>query len=277
MLYKFLPPKGAKDSLSNLTIKLSPPNQLNDPFEFMPGGYTGDTQDERFKRGMELLKTDKYRQYWNSKKGTNLSNEDWISFLKNLPSAEIFALVNSVFDRLQARDWSTFIDKISQSFGLASFSEKNDNILMWSHYAHSHQGVVIGYDLHEFSDKLHKVKYTADRIKLPLSSTCDSEDERKEIMLSVMKSKSKDWHYEDEWRLISRLPPISDNNLYLLKIEPSLIRSVYFGIKTSNEDQREILSLVSKLPNCEEIQIYEMVPTKESFALFSRRYMRVET
>lgn len=35
---------------------------------------------------------------------------------------------------------SDMLDKMLQKFGVISFSEVNDNILMWSHYADQHHG-----------------------------------------------------------------------------------------------------------------------------------------
>lgn len=38
------------------------------------------------------------------------------------------------------------VNELSKTAGIVCFSATNDNILMWSHYADQHNGVVIGFD-----------------------------------------------------------------------------------------------------------------------------------
>lgn len=40
----------------------------------------------------------------------------------------------------------------TKEFGICCFSETNNNIHMWSHYADSHKGICIEYDSSEFND-----------------------------------------------------------------------------------------------------------------------------
>ena len=272
ILYKYLDPAGAKALLSNLTFKFSPPNQLNDPFEFMPGGYTGDTPEERLRRQMELIYSEKYRLHWNQKTGMSIPSEDWKDFVNDFPDNEKEILANAVFDAAQERNWKPFVDRISTSFGLTCFSCKVDSMLMWSHYAKSHQGIAIGFNLKNYSKKLHKVKYVEQRIKIPLSSTCNDEEEKKAIMLSVMTSKSTDWRYEEEWRLIDHLPPEQDG-LYLFKFDPRIILSIYWGTNITEDDKNEIMLMIKNLPNYRDIKIFHMSPVKDKFALEPRPQM----
>lgn len=270
ILYKYLDPAGAKALLSNLTFKFSPPNQLNDPFEFMPGGYTGDTLKERLRRQKDLLYTEKYRVHWNNKTGMHISGGDWKDFVNGFSDEQIGSLANCVFDALQERDWKPFVDKISESFGLSCFSAKENNILMWSHYADSHRGIVIGFNLNEYSPDLHEVKYLNDRIKIPLSSTCNDDEEKRKIMISVMTSKSKDWEYEKEWRLISKLPALN-NNLYLIPFNSTIILSVFLGLNISEEDRKDITDLLKMIPEVRNISFFQMTPSHDKFELTANK------
>lgn len=98
-------------------------------------------------------------------------------------------------------------DKYQSTVYAACFSETNDNILMWSHYAQFHAGICIEYD---FSN----INYTS-RLLLTLSPVKYSNElfdmnrysKRKpidKIQLATL-SKYDCWKYENEWRLISIL------------------------------------------------------------------------
>lgn len=79
---------------------------------------------------------------------------------------------------------------------LASFSERSDSILMWSHYANNHKGVCIGYSLKELIEKydFFPVVYEG-----RLQQYTDGSSELREIL-----TKYTDWSYEKEWRLIQK-------------------------------------------------------------------------
>ncbi len=46
------------------------------------------------------------------------------------------------------------MNAINDTIGILCFTEKNDNLLMWSHYANSHKGFVLEfYPEHQFFDR----------------------------------------------------------------------------------------------------------------------------
>jgi len=56
-----------------------------------------------------------------------------------------------------------------------------------------------------------------------------------------------DWRYEEEWRLIVPLAPCrktttAGSPLYLFSIEPPLIESVTFGVRTPDPLKQEVLA-----------------------------------
>lgn len=99
-----------------------------------------------------------------------------------------------------------FLDRIVSEtvnlVGVACFSEINNNILMWSHYTNSHKGVCIKYDLGKMVSDHHflvKVKYAAD---YPLHNYM-SQGNHSGLSNVVIGTKSNDWSYEREFRLLS--------------------------------------------------------------------------
>ena len=66
-----------------------------------------------------------------------------------------------------------FLSREFKQRGIVSFTETNDNLLMWSHYADNHRGIVVAFDTsHDFfkndgskSRLLARVHYRKDRMK----------------------------------------------------------------------------------------------------------------
>ena len=94
------------------------------------------------------------------------------------------------------------------SMGIACLSEEPDSILMWSHYANNHRGFCVAYNLLGLNQKLQfsavPVLYTQDRVCLR-SIPLDQDTLNKETMslfIQSLTSKSPEWSYEKEWRII---------------------------------------------------------------------------
>jgi hypothetical protein len=120
------------------------------------------------------------------------------------------------------------------------FSEINDSILMWSHYADSHKGVCLGFERTADPDNglgnygvSIPVVYRDDNA---LQSFQPLELDQKATS-KILTTKSLVWCYEKEWRLISR--PEAPEMDY-----PAPLREVIFGLWTTNDDQQRVKSLL---------------------------------
>lgn len=89
------------------------------------------------------------------------------------------------------------------------FSENNDSNLMWSHYAENHTGICLEYKFEKNTADLCKymfpVKYTQHPINTSELKIYDNKKYDNQIELDNLLSlitKSDDWSYEKEWRLI---------------------------------------------------------------------------
>lgn len=130
--------------------------------------------------------------------------------LKKLAGSEGNALMTQVITELG-------ID----NFGVISLTTSNKNLLMWSHYASEHRGMVVEldiddenpFDLFEIDEKIDfnddhfsnfgKVEYSKDRtlIQTQVNNLYDPDDSMK-ILKEIFYRKSKDWKYEHEWRFM---------------------------------------------------------------------------
>lgn len=98
------------------------------------------------------------------------------------------------------------LTRVAQEYILnCSFSEKNDSILMWSHYANNHTGFCLEYDFkklgkdNEFTGSLQPIIYT-DKIFDITPYAEDIGNLNKLIASFITMHKSKEWSYEKEWR-----------------------------------------------------------------------------
>lgn len=95
--------------------------------------------------------------------------------------------------------WNEVNKENKNKVRICSLSERNDSLLMWSHYASQHEGICIEYDysnFHKYKAFLQPVHYTNELCKI------DKFDDLTGInVLMASTYKSKEWSYENEWRL----------------------------------------------------------------------------
>ena len=97
-------------------------------------------------------------------------------------------------------------DQLSKRYGVTSFSARNNDVKMWSHYADDCRGVVVGYNVDHWvrhlvgTSVIRKVTY-ADRPPLVLGPRVLNQ----ENAYVFMSCKGVSWEDEWEWRLITEL------------------------------------------------------------------------
>ncbi|MFQ2060345.1 DUF2971 domain-containing protein [Aeromonas veronii] len=173
ILYKYYK-SYSQDIFINPKLKLTPPSHLNDPFE------------RKIPHGIEAI----ILNSWLSPAITKSQKEHDINDHKK---HTINVLENTL-----------------SSIGITAMSENSDNILMWSHYADSHNGICIGYDTSKINDEhmqLVKVDYDAKRFKESDINTSlkTFPSMHQTIIDKVITTKSEQWIYEDEHRYITNI------------------------------------------------------------------------
>ncbi len=136
----------------------------------------------------------------------------------------------------------------SREFGICSFAGNCSNIVMWSHYANSHLGFCVTFQIpsiESFIDgtfsqskiiiELDKVNYQTD---FPNFDAYDLRHSDDFIRLPLI-TKSSDWAYENEYRLIS----LNKNNI-AISFQDNLIESIILGCRISPKHEEEILSVI---------------------------------
>ena len=122
------------------------------------------------------------------------------------------------------------VKTVNVEIGILSLSKNWDNPLMWAHYSDSHKGFILGFDsTHQFfndylskdekeSKYLKDVIYADERVKIP------SKLDEPKLMFEAFLTKSTDWQYEQEVRLLSTLnlshkkEQIDNHDIYTIKV-----------------------------------------------------------
>ena len=121
-------------------------------------------------------------------------------------------------------------------FRIISFTEKNDDILMWAHYGTDHKGICLGFDIEDTNKEgLYKVNYSDDYPELNLENIWHIEG-----LAKILLNKSSHWAYEKEWRKIFIEPED------FLCDYPGNFTEIILGARISEEDETAIREIYSE-------------------------------
>lgn len=148
-----------------------------------------------------------------------------------------------------------------QETGIFSLTENPKNILMWSHYASDHKGLVLQFDISKDPESLLyalKMHYSREYPKYDFSSDLKAQFE------NIILRKAEDWAYEKEWRILR----IGGANTYQ-PFKPETITGLIFGCRVNPEFKKAIMEILEErtrlgLPK---INIYSSVMHKSKYAL----------
>ena len=103
--------------------------------------------------------------------------------------------------RTELKSLCQTFEEMKKTTGITCLSEKYDSLLMWAHYANNHRGICVEYELLEINEQLNfapvPIIYDNDRA---VYSSID--DNPIEVFIKSLTSKSSEWSYEKEWRII---------------------------------------------------------------------------
>ncbi|MGR6830867.1 DUF2971 domain-containing protein [Aliivibrio wodanis] len=130
-------------------------------------------------------------------------------------------------------------------YRIYSLTNNNDSMLMWSHYADQHQGIMVEYWFGcELPDGVGIQKISYDHSKLRK----DNQYRFNQYILT----KNKDWEYEDEVRLFSHKKEkvfyenYSYPNVNLDKINAS-VKSITLGLKFPKDKIQLVKNIIQSI------------------------------
>lgn len=132
--------------------------------------------------------------------------------------------------------------RANREYGLLCFSASYSSPVQWAHYAESHAGICLGFDIPESS--LLKIQYTEERT--PGSEFKNSLDLKGlEFIKHMLSKKHAHWKYEEEHRMIVRFPEkIMDDRLMFEPFSETVqVSEVLLGArnKLSNKEVKSLI------------------------------------
>jgi len=248
-LYKYCDTRGI-DILQSLLLKVTPPIEFNDPFEFMPKLEFRIDKGSLAKR---LSSTSLLKTIWRDfpvETDFESFRETYLQELNRPKSPHVRNTIKALQNAAaQARDG--IVSFISSKFALACYSEIPDSFLMWSHYTKGHQGIVVCFNLkNRFfakGENLMPVVYRSERMN---ASYDHSGLKFLEPNIVLLRTKSPDWSYEKEWRQLFSIRKCkklrSENGAicYFQSIPPDAISSVILGVRCKPDTESAVHELL---------------------------------
>lgn len=134
------------------------------------------------------------------------------------------------------------------------FTETDDNILMWSHYADNHQGICLRFRSDKALDGYFLIlNSTSEPCQIPFIKIEYKEnlppivnmfdEDRDETLVKFLLTKYSDWKYEKEYRML-----LYENELEggTIRYEKEDLEGITFGLKMKPENVKLIYNSIDK-------------------------------
>ena len=246
IVYKYTRIDNFERMISNSCILFKNPSLFNDPYDCYPDLIS-----------FEKVPAD-FRQYLIDK------------FQPSLSDAKVTEIKNQLATKSDSEITKIFRDEVfpleQSSLVVTCFSEKYDNLLMWSHYSDSHRGICLGFDLQKLYQNFKK--YYPALIKVKYTDQLERIDyfiEKKKAIINWFRIKSDCWNYEKEVRIVLTNIKLDSTKQIAIPFDTETINSIYLGTNI-NRDHENIIrsSVLNKLPKT---RIFKMRLKEDSFSL----------
>ena len=142
--------------------------------------------------------------------------------------------------------------------GVTCLAERNDDLLMWSHYGDGYKGFCLEFrtTLAPFT-MIRPVKYVE---SMPRINMCDFFVRNQwQALVNLYCTKSAAWSYEKEWRVLHQ------NAGTLFTYEADALKAVYFGPRMDRQTQ-EIICLILAGQNTN-VELWHVARVPDRFEL----------
>lgn len=226
-LYKYYDINACDRFLDNSCIMFSSYDKFNDPFEF------SDIID------------------------MNYSKSDINKIITISKDVNIFDNMFNTKKHLIDNIITKSIEEEKKKLGIFCASSSKDNLLLWAHYADSHKGICLEFD----------IKKSPETFILPQKVVYNDQyphynyfKERDQIMKPLF-HKSNVWSYEEEFRIIK----VNQPNI-LRDVNKEALSGVIFGCCCDKEERNRIMRKC-KTNGFNSVKFYEAVKDKMSYKL----------
>lgn len=159
------------------------------------------------------------------------------------------------------------IKKMQEIVRVASFTEINNSLLMWGHYAESHKGFCIEYDFSRVDSICQKYIFPVIYSKRRYDATDDIISIKKNNYINPFLFKYDLWKYEAEWRLLWPTEKQKKEEDYYFDLK-KLISGVYLGVNILKQPKGETYyDKILKWAKDNRKNVYQMQISNEGYEL----------
>jgi hypothetical protein len=256
VFYKYFGKLGIK-VIEDLRLKITPPNEFNDPFELTPRSKFTITVDDMVNRAK--TEPDHFRGVFEDMKkdGYPHTFERFIAELPTIIPLKFKEFKKLMLPELVKQDMKS-VDEASEKLGILCVSKIPNSIPMWSHYADHHRGIAIGLDLPRIGNASRgpfgKVRYHEFRRGVDPWLAPSNPEWFRQVMDTIF-IKSRDWLYEQEFRQVFRLtdlihspPDEKEKRHFFLDINGNDIREIIFGCRIKKAYKNRVIAELNRRP-----------------------------
>jgi len=246
-LYKYQPANAR--TLENLRVRgvwFSHPSAFNDPFDC--------AVDVRFKNSFDQTDLDRVLEYVSPQ--VEFAPEVKAELLTDgRPNERFQAVLEGAVARTPL---AAEVERLRENIGVACFSARVDQLLMWAHYGDGHRGLALEFDTSH--DPFQKAIPVAYQDGFPEVNPIDILDDRstgQDVVEAMLCTKHSSWEYEQEWRVLRGTAGTE------FRCAREALTGVYLGAAMSPG----MKDIVGKLLHGSAVQLYEMTRDPEGFAV----------
>ena len=280
-LYKYVRRDGLR-LLEEKRLKVPSPIGFNDPFEILPGFEALMPEDRLASLLSQTLDGDGIEEiYEETARERGVSSSE---IRRELPPNQFRARFDSermagIVEDLAPGLYRVVQKAISEHLGIVCFTDKPDSLLMWGHYAEGHRGFAYGFDpRHPFFHSgegpdghrlFRKVVYSRRRPRVVLSEArAPAGIFSERLAHEFFFTKSEDWAYESEWRLVLPLDPeYGASGEPHVRLPEGLLTTVIIGSRASEEDRARVAELIAADEFFRGVELLQASPSDEEFRI----------
>lgn len=246
-LFQYRPPREwAFENLCERVLYCNPSAEFNDPYDFLAPPSLRNMTDEEF----EYLRA-VFPRLSGEPPIVGESKEDFVRRYN-----KVFEANEKVFRK---------------TLGFACFSERKDNLLMWSHYGGGGKGFCLEFDPrhkpfhNDEDDALVPVQYRKRLLEAADTVNFLKARERNAKMRfdPNFAHKAEEWKYEEEWRLVKEIT--NDRETRKIPYDAETLKGIYFGVVATETTIRIVRAIVKDV--CPATKLYKMHLNEDEYKL----------
>lgn len=267
------------DNLINDTVRVTKASEFNDPYDCALQVSYEKVINEKMKESFlknipEIFKKHGINYEHDEIDGVrNLSFKDLLIFIfSKVPNLngdleKIEKCATQIYDnsRVIHEEYNkSMLGKFQEGTLISCFSEDVNSILMWSHYAYNHTGFCIEYDFTQCDENdvltrdLYPVNYT--KKLFDIADYVQENDVNKLFTTYSAITKSDEWNYENEWRLVLTYGKDKAVSFNLEAVKPT---AIYLGAKINEEDRKTVIDISRR----KGLRVFQMKLSSTEFKL----------